>query len=173
MAADRWAVRSTRPWLGASVLAVGGLAYASCARAPERPADPEIVPAAPGPTGNETVLVVEDTPAVLNVTVSVLRRYGYSVLAADSGRAALDLLEQHEGDLALLLTDVVMPDMNGKDVAARVRSRFPGVKVLFMSGHDMAVVADHGVLDPDIALIAKPFSSQELAMRVRRVLDGV
>jgi PAS domain S-box-containing protein len=138
----------------------------------ERPADPEVAPAAPGPTGSETVLVVEDTPAVLNVTVNVLRRYGYSVLAADSGRAALARLDQHEGDLALLLTDVVMPDMNGKDVAARVRSRFPGVKVLFMSGHDMAVIADHGVLDEGIALIAKPFSSQELAMRIRRVLDG-
>jgi two-component system cell cycle sensor histidine kinase/response regulator CckA len=138
----------------------------------ERPAEPEIVPAAPGPTGSETVLVVEDTPAVLNVTVSMLRRCGYSVLAADSGREALARLEQHQGDLALLLTDVVMPDMNGKDVAARVRARFPDVKVLFMSGHAMAVVADHGVLDQGIALIAKPFSSQELAMRIRRVLDG-
>jgi PAS domain S-box-containing protein len=138
----------------------------------ERPADPEIVPAEPGPTGSETVLVVEDTPAVLNVTVSMLRRCGYSVLAADSGREALARLEQHQGDLALLLTDVVMPDMNGKDVAARVRARFPDVKVLFMSGHAMAVVADHGVLDQGIALIAKPFSSQELAMRIRRVLDG-
>ena len=138
----------------------------------ECPAAPAIVPAAAGPTGTETVLVVEDTPAVLNVTASMLRRYGYSVLAAESGRAALARVEQYEGVLALLLTDVVMPDMNGKEVVARVRSRCPDVKVLFMSGHAMAVVADHGVLEEGVALIAKPFSSQELAMRVRRVLDG-
>jgi two-component system, cell cycle sensor histidine kinase and response regulator CckA len=125
-----------------------------------------------GPLGTETVLVVEDTAAVLNVTVTVLRRHGYTVLAAESGRAALARLEEHEGDLDLLLTDVVMPDMNGKELAAQVGARFPDVKVLFMSGHDRSVVADHGVLGERVALIIKPFTTQALAMRIRRLLDG-
>jgi two-component system cell cycle sensor histidine kinase/response regulator CckA len=94
------------------------------------------------------------------------------VLDADSGRAALARLEHHEGRVDLLLTDVVMPDMNGRELAARVRARFPAVKVLFMSGHDMAVVASHGVLEESVALIVKPFSSRDLAVRIRRVLDG-
>jgi two-component system, cell cycle sensor histidine kinase and response regulator CckA len=130
------------------------------------------VQASVGPMGTETVLVVEDTAAVLNVTVTLLRRHGYTVLAAESGRAALARLEEHEGDLDLLLTDVVMPDMNGKELAALVSARFPGVKVLFMSGHDRSVVADHGVLGERVALIIKPFTTQALAMRIRRLLDG-
>jgi PAS domain S-box-containing protein len=138
----------------------------------EAVAEPKVAPVTAGPVGTETVLVVEDTAAVLSVTVSLLRRQGYSVLAADSARAALALLERHEGKVDLVLTDVVMPDMNGKELAARVVARFPAVKVLFMSGHDMAVVANHGVLDESVALIVKPFSSQELATRIRRLLDG-
>jgi PAS domain S-box-containing protein len=134
--------------------------------APEAPRTPV------GPAGTETVLVVEDTEAVLNVTVNLLQHLGYSVLGADSGRAALARLEGHEGRVDVLLTDVVMPDMTGKELAARVSARFPAVKVLFMSGHDMAVVANHGVLDETLALIVKPFSSQDLAVRIRRLLDG-
>jgi PAS domain S-box-containing protein len=134
---------------------------------------PPAAPVSAGPMGTETVLVVEDTAAVLNVTVTVLRRHGYTVLAANSGRAALARLEEHGGDIDLLLTDVVMPDMNGKELAAQVSARVPTVKVLFMSGHDGSVVADHGVLDEHVALIVKPFSIQALAMRVRRLLDGV
>jgi len=141
------------------------------------PASTEAVPA-PDPAtsaasliGTETVLVVEDTAAVLNVTVNILRRHGYTVLAADSGRAALAGLDQYKGRVDLLLTDVVMPDMNGKELAARVSARFPAVKVLFMSGHGLAVVAHHGVLDENVALIVKPFASEALALRIRRELD--
>jgi len=134
-------------------------------------AEPAGAPVSSGPMGTETVLVVEDTAAVLNVTVTVLRRHGYTVLAADSGRAALARLEAHGGGVDLLLTDVVMPDMNGKELAALVSARVPAVKVLFMSGHDRSVVADHGVLDQNVALILKPFTSQALAMRIRRLLD--
>jgi PAS domain S-box-containing protein len=129
-------------------------------------------PAAKGPGGTETLLVVEDTAAVLNVTVTLLRRQGYTVLSAESGGAALELLERHHGAIDLLLTDVVMPDMNGKELAASVGARFPAVKVLFMSGHDPTVVANHGVLDERAALLAKPFTRQELASRIRRLLDG-
>jgi two-component system cell cycle sensor histidine kinase/response regulator CckA len=134
--------------------------------------EPPVVPEPVRSIGTETVLVVEDTAAVLRVTVTVLRRYGYTVLDADSAQAALARLEHHEGGVDLLLTDVVMPDMNGKELAARIKARFPAVKVLFMSGHDMAVVANHGVLEDGVALIVKPFTSQELAVRIRRVLDG-
>jgi PAS domain S-box-containing protein len=138
----------------------------------EAVAQPRAALAATGPTGNETVMVVEDTTAVLRAAVSVLQRHGYSVLSADSGRAALALLERSEGRVDLLLTDVVMPDMNGRELAARVRALFPAVKVLFMSGHDPAVVASHGVLEDCVPLIGKPFAIYELTTRVRRVLDG-
>jgi signal transduction histidine kinase/CheY-like chemotaxis protein len=126
---------------------------------------------AAGPVGTETVLVVEDTSPVLTVTVNLLRRHGYTVLAAESARAALALLDDHRGPLDLLLTDVVMPDMSGADLAARVAARVPGVKVLYMSGHDRTVVADHGV-PVEGALLDKPFSRHDLATRIRRLLDG-
>jgi PAS domain S-box-containing protein len=127
---------------------------------------------ASGPTGSETVLVVEDTPTVLRVTTSLLQSHGYTVLSAENGRAALALLDRHRGGLDLLLTDVVMPEMSGKELATLVRARFPNAKVLFMSGHDPAVVASHGVLGEGIALIDKPFSIHELTTRIRSVLDG-
>lgn len=138
----------------------------------ESEVEPQAEQSAAGPTGNETVLVVEDTAAVLRVTVSALQRHGYSVLSAENGRAGLALLERHEGRLDLLLTDVVMPDMNGKELASRVRARLPAVKVLFMSGHETSVLATHGALDEGVSLIGKPFSIHELTTRVRSVLDG-
>jgi PAS domain S-box-containing protein len=138
----------------------------------EAAAETPAAPAAKGPVGSETVLVVEDTAAVLTVTVTLLRRQGYTVVAAESGRAALDLLERHQGSIDLLLTDVVMPDMNGKELAARVAARFPAVKVLFMSGHGTTVVASHGVGDEQAAVLPKPFTRHELATRIRRLLDG-
>jgi len=137
----------------------------------EEVAEPDPVRPVPALLGTETVLVVEDTAAVLNVTVNILRRHGYTVLAASSGRAALAGLDAYAGSIDLLLTDVVMPDMNGKELAAAVVARFPSVKVLFMSGHDRAVVANHGVLDERLALILKPFTSAALAGRIRRMLD--
>ncbi len=155
-----------------SEVAAGSTVTISLPACSESATEPPAAHEPAGPTGTETVLVVEDTAAVLRVTVTVLRRYGYTVLGADSARAALARLEHHEGRVDLLLTDVVMPDMNGKELAARIKGRCPSVKVLFMSGHDMAVVANHGVLEEGVALIAKPFSSQELAVRIRRVLDG-
>jgi PAS domain S-box-containing protein len=155
-----------------SAVAAGSTVTISLPACSESATEPPAVPQRAGPTGTETVLVVEDTAAVLRVTVTVLRRYGYTVLEADSARAALAHLEHHDGTVDLLLTDVVMPDMNGKELAARIKARCPAMKVLFMSGHDLTVVANHGVLEGGVALIAKPFSSQELAMRVRRLLDG-
>jgi PAS domain S-box-containing protein len=156
----------------ASQLGVGStftIALPACLEAVE---ETPAAPAAKGPFGTETVLVVEDTAAVLTVTVTILRRQGYTVLAADSGRAALDLLERHPGSIHLLLTDVAMPDMNGRELAARVAARFPAVKVLFMSGHGTTVVASHGVQDEQAAVLPKPFSRHELASRIRRLLDG-
>jgi CheY-like chemotaxis protein len=138
---------------------------------PEREVEPLAAQSAAGPTGTEMVLVVEDSAEVLRVTVSALQRHGYSVLSAGNGRAGLALLERHEGRLDLLLTDVVMPDMSGKELAAQVRARLPAVKVLFMSGHETSVLAAQGALDEGELLIGKPFSIQELTTRVRSVLD--
>jgi two-component system cell cycle sensor histidine kinase/response regulator CckA len=141
---------------------------ASAAGAPDATAAPALA----GPTGTETVLVVEDTAPALSVMVSLLRRHGYTVLAAESGPAALAILDRHAGPIDVLLTDVVMPGMSGTELAAQVAARVPGVKVLFMSGHELSVVASHGVVDERAALLAKPFSRVELTTSVRRLLDG-
>jgi len=121
--------------------------------------------------GTETIMVVEDEAIVRNLAVKVLRRHGYSVLAAEDGKACLDSLRDHEGPLDLLLTDVVMPGMNGRELYGEVKGLFPGAKILFMSGYPEDIVTHRGVLDEGIPFIQKPFSVQDLATRVRSVLE--
>jgi signal transduction histidine kinase/CheY-like chemotaxis protein len=127
-------------------------------------------PARPVPAGNETVLLVEDEPAILEVTGLMLESLGYEVLSADTPGKALALAETHE-TIHLLLTDVVMPEMNGKDLAGRVCAMYPNLKCLFMSGYTADVIAHHEVLDKGVHFLQKPFSKEELAARVRNVLD--
>jgi two-component system cell cycle sensor histidine kinase/response regulator CckA len=116
---------------------------------------------AAGLTGHgATVLVVEDEDALREVTCRILRRGGYTVLAADGGEEALRLAGQNAVDV--LLTDVIMPNMLGKDLADAVRSRWPGTKVLFMSGYAQPVLTTHGTLAADVHLLEKPFTSAEL-----------
>jgi CheY-like chemotaxis protein len=123
------------------------------------------------PGGSETVLLVEDLPALCTALAETLRSFGYSVLPATTPDRALELLAQHAGELALLLTDVVMPKMGGRELAARVTQLAPQAKVLFMSGHTTDDALQRGVIDRTARLLQKPFSSQELARRVREVLD--
>jgi two-component system cell cycle sensor histidine kinase/response regulator CckA len=142
---------------------------------PEAPGDgADEVVARPGGGGarEETLLVVEDEPAVRNVVERVLKRSGYRVLLAGTGEEALDLLAREKGAVALLVTDVVMPGMSGAELAGRARGLRPGLPVLFMSGYDDEVVSHHGVLNAGVEFIQKPFSPQVLASRVREVLDG-
>ena len=122
--------------------------------------------------GTETVLVAEDVAAVRAVTREMLRRYGYTVLEAADGAAALRLAAEHPAPIHLLLTDVVMPDVNGRDLADQLARARPNVKVLFMSGYTDDAVVRHGVLRQGIAYLQKPFTPRSLAGKVRAVLDG-
>lgn len=101
-----------------------------------------------------------------------LRLYGYTVLEARHGIEALQSATQHAGPIHLLVTDVVMPGMSGSEVAAHLSSQRPGVKVLYTSGYAEAGIVQHGVLDPGIAFLRKPFTPKALACAVREVLDA-
>ncbi|MFO7876413.1 MAG: PAS domain S-box protein [Desulfovermiculus sp.] len=121
--------------------------------------------------GQETVLVVEDNDMVQELTVTVLKDQGYNVLCASSGAECLELLSRHTHSLDLLLTDVVIPDMDGKTLYEHVVQSFPALKVIYMSGYTEAFISQHGVLDEGVAFLQKPFSVQDLCARVRGVLD--
>ncbi len=101
----------------------------------------------------------------------MLKSFGYSVLAADTPGKAIRLAEEHAGEIHLLVTDVIMPKMNGRDLAKKLLSLYPDLKRLFMSGYTADVIAQHGMLDEGVQFIQKPFSLQELAVNVREVLD--
>ena len=141
--------------------------------APLRAAEAARPAEAPPATGaGETVLVVDDEPAVRLVTKRILQRNGYTVLEASGGHEALRVLREHPGPIQLLLTDVIMPEMNGREVAERVRERRSGIKVLFMSAYSPEAIAHDGLLDEDAAFLRKPFEIGLLLRAVRRTLDG-
>jgi PAS domain S-box-containing protein len=119
----------------------------------------------------ETVLLVEDEPAILNMGRIMLEGLDYTVLAAGSPGEAMRLTEEYSGDIHLLLTDVVMPEMNGRGLAARLRVQRPGIKCLYMSGYTANAVAHHGVLEEGVNFIQKPFTLKHLAVEVRKALD--
>ena len=118
----------------------------------------------------ETILLVEDEPAILNMGKRILERLGYRVLAAGTPNEALRLLREHDGAIALIITDVVMPEMNGRELADRAASIMPDIKCLFMSGYTADAIAHHGVLDPGVEFIPKPFTLKDLATKVRKVV---
>jgi PAS domain S-box-containing protein len=121
--------------------------------------------------GGETILVVEDEPAILDITTRQLTSQGYTVLRASGPLEALRLAREHVGELDLLLSDVVMPEMNGRQLAQTLRALFPKVKLIFMSGYTADVIATRGVLDEGVNFIQKPFTRNELAAKVREALD--
>jgi len=121
--------------------------------------------------GSETLLLVEDDEMVRTLTRQVLETYGYRVLEASCGGAAIDVCQRHKKRIDLLITDVVMPEMSGRDLVTRVSELRPGMKVLFMSGYTDAAVVHHGVLDPKTPFLQKPFAPEALARNVRRLLD--
>jgi PAS domain S-box-containing protein len=123
-------------------------------------------------TGHETILLVEDEKAILKTTSMTLERLGYRVLSAATPEEAVRIAEESgSGDIHLLITDVVMPEMNGRDLSKRILHLCPDIKCIFMSGYTANVIAHHGVLDDGIEFLNKPFSKQELASRIREVLD--
>src|SRR6266571_2798224 len=121
--------------------------------------------------GTETILVVEDEAPVRNVARQVLERHGYTVLEAPSAEAALDIATRYSGTIHLLLTDVVMPGLNGRELASRLVDLRPDARVIFMSGYTDDAVTRHGVLEPGSAYVQKPFTPDAIARRVREVLD--
>lgn len=124
------------------------------------------------PRGQETILLVEDEPAILNIAALMLEKQGYTVLKADTIEAAIQLAREHLGGIHLLMTDVIMPEMNGRDLAKNIQSLHPHIKRLFMSGYTADVIAHHGVLDDGVHFIQKPFSLPNMAAKVREVLDS-
>jgi len=124
------------------------------------------------PRGTETILLVEDDPALCEMAVTLLRRLGYTVLAAANGIEALSLKQQRDiGHIDLLFTDVVMPHMSGKELADRMRAVYPHTRILFTSAYTESVVVHQGVLDKGVALLQKPFTPSALAHKLREVLD--
>jgi len=126
--------------------------------------------AAPALGGEETVLVVEDQAEVREYAAAVLKAYGYRVIQVESAGEALLLYERERGGIDLVLTDVVMPNVSGRELADRLEKLQPGIKVLFMSGYTDNVIVHHGVLEAGALFIQKPFSPEQLATRVREVL---
>jgi CheY-like chemotaxis protein len=120
---------------------------------------------------SETILLVEDDEPVRKFAHEVLESYGYRLLAAANGLAALLICERYEEPIHLLLTDVVMPGIGGPDVANRLAQLRPEMKVLFMSGYTDDVIVHHGVLDEGTHFLQKPFTPEDLLRKVREVLD--
>jgi two-component system, cell cycle sensor histidine kinase and response regulator CckA len=120
----------------------------------------------------ETVLVVEDAPQILEMVTIMLEGFGYRVLAAGAPSEALKIAGRHAGEIQLLITDVIMPEMNGQDLAARLKTLCPKIQIVFMSGYTADAIAHRGVLDNNVHFIQKPFFRKELATILRAALDG-
>lgn len=141
---------------------------------PRRP--DEMVPPAdegaarPAAGGHETILLVEDEPTILELVQTMLEGQGYTVIAAGTPSEGLRLAGEYPGGIQLLITDVIMPEMNGLDLARGLLASYPGLRMLFMSGYTADVIAHHGVLDPGVCFLEKPFKTDALAAKVREAL---
>ena len=133
---------------------------------------PRVQAPKPTPVGAETVLLVEDESGVRAFTKTALQRFGYRVVEAESAEAALALLEGLDTPIHLLLTDVVLPGIDGRELARRVSERRPDTRVLFMSGYATALRNEEGFQVPDVDLLEKPFTAQVLLTRTRQLLGG-
>jgi CheY-like chemotaxis protein len=126
----------------------------------------------PLPRGTETLLVVEDEPSVRHLARGVLEAQGYEVLSASNGQDALHVAREHKGSpIRLVITDVIMPLMGGKVMAEWLITTYPDLKILFTSGYTDDAIAQHGVLEPGVAFLPKPYTPGILARKVRELLD--
>ena len=124
------------------------------------------------PQGNETILITEDDSSLRALVARILAERGYAVLEASNGKEALDIAEKYAGEIHLVITDVIMPGIGGKELASRLSSARPGMKVLFVSGYTDSAIGRHGVLDPGVSFLQKPFTIENLTRKVRAVLDA-
>jgi CheY-like chemotaxis protein len=124
------------------------------------------------PGGKETILLVEDEPIVRDYANKLLKRLGYNVFSCAGGQEALMVINEQSCEFNLLMTDVVMPGMNGRELAEKVKAECKEIKVLFTSGYTEDVVVHHGVLEAGLNFIGKPYTPQMLAQKIRRALDG-
>jgi len=122
--------------------------------------------------GTETILLVEHETAILGLGSKLLGRHGYTVLAAHSPEEAIERARKHREKIHLLVTDVVMPNLKGREPAERLSSWYPSIKCLFMAGYTEELIADHGVLEPGINFVEKPFPASTLSEQVRKALDS-
>ena len=123
------------------------------------------------PGGSETVLIVEDDDGLRKFAQKVLLQHGYRVLDAENGEDALRVIQAHEGQIDLMITDVIMPKMGGKKLAERLQPLYPQMKLIYMSGYTDNAILHHGVLAPELNFLEKPFSPESLARKVREALD--
>jgi len=121
--------------------------------------------------GHETILLVEDEASLLKMVRQMLEKFGYRVLAASSPGEAFRIAKAHSGEINLLITDIVMPEMNGRDLAKELISLYPSLRYLLMSGYSGKVFSLQGILDENENFIQKPFSMQELGSKVRAVIE--
>ena len=163
---DGYVALASAPGQGATVDVY--LPRRAAANVPVAPA-PAPVPAA---TGAQTILLVEDEPAILAVTAQMLASLGYVVRAAHTPADAIRVAKEHPGPIQLLLTDVVMPGLNGRDLARTLADLRPGLRALFMSGYPAEVTARNGILDAQFPFVRKPFTRDELAAKIRAVLGA-
>jgi PAS domain S-box-containing protein len=140
-------------------------------RAASAPPAPSSAGPRPDLHGTETILLVEDEKQILDLGQRILTKHGYTVLAAQSCEAALEVATRHSGRVHLLITDVIMPGMNGKELKRRMDNLKPGIRCIFVSGYTANVIAHHGVLDEGVHFLQKPFTVGTLTEKVRRVLE--
>ena len=166
-------VRQSGGWLDvSSALGVGTVFEVYLPHVGEGPVAETSVAGKPTTGGSETILVVEDQEAVRSFTKAALKQYGYRIVEASDGEQAVAIAGRYPAEIHLLLTDVVLPGMNGKELSGRLKGLLPNLKVLFTSGYPADVIAHRGVLDPGVAFLPKPFSPDELAAKVRDVLGN-
>ena len=122
--------------------------------------------------GNETILIVDDNPSIRQLIIETLKPLGYQCLQAASGKEAIDVVRKYDGEVHLLLTDVVMPYMNGRELAEKIRKERPDIKIIFMSGYTENIIAHHGVLEQGINYISKPITPIALTQKIKIVLHG-
>ena len=123
----------------------------------------------PNKCGHETILLVEDEPMILEMTTKMLQGLGYNILSASTPDEAVRLAQEHAGEINLLMTDVVMPGRNGRELAKNLSSLYPDLKVIFMSGYTANVIEHHGVLDQGVNFIQKPFTMNDLSAKIREI----